>query len=1067
MAQFNIGSKVVHLVSGQHGTIVDVFPARRGRQLYKVGWSNGVTDELEVNLALDCDISDPFERCANGIFGSFSEYAKKNTTFKIKNSNNSTISSLKASKTLFRAYQFKPLLKFLNSPNRRLLVADEVGLGKTIEAGHIMLELKARRELRNVLIVCPKSLQEKWKAELYEKFGLSFKIYETAKDLISDVSDYSGDVRAIINYEKIRMKRDDEDNEEEEAAPKPTVQSGKKETKKKRVKDPKKDFIDFLLLKGCRFSLVLCDEAHKMRNSNTQTYKGAEIVMSMADACVFLTATPIMISSENLYNLLHLLDNTRYFNPQIFDNLIQQNRPFIWALSQLNHNEPLPRIKDELCKAEIRTRYSADDVEIYSEETTVGERFQEDPIFQEMLTLMDGEDSYPVRARLQYLLSSMSIMNSVFSRTRKREITTDLSQAERKPHPRKIVLSDREREEYDKVIDEYIEEKTTVNELGEVVLEPGAILGLIQKKRQVASSVYAYLNTEENLEKGIDAFRDYPDAKIDELVKIIEEVFRHGIKKIVVFALWHKTLNYINIRLKSKGYGCLMIHGLINNRAEILDRFKNDPNAHILLSSEVGSEGLDMQFCNSMVNYDLPWNPMVVEQRIGRIDRFGQQSPIVNIYNLIVADSIQEDIYMRLLDRIGIFRDTIGDLEAILDAPIGKDGGLSIQDIYNKLEKELYTSKLTPKERQRKIDEVERAIENEKENIRQLEEGLTNTLTNDAYFKDEINRILNNNAYVTEAELKNYLDSIIRQELTTCNLVEVEPDIYDLTLPLNNPKVLKNFLTTYQPEGEENDIVFNRFKREIDDKVAIRLTFNQQKAYDNRSLLYLNIYHPIIQAALCYFIKKDDRTKTSFCYALKDEKHILDSKLYYMALYQLSMHRIVQGVEKHTETLLPILFNASTGTIVTDRTKVDTVFSSSQILGIEHNASNDDISRDTIDDMRYEFAEYISKEIESKVTELKNQAESDRFRNEQQTLEYYKSRIANYERNISEWEMNLEYTPLDNTKERRRWENAIRLAKANIAQLIRDRDEHLEQINRDPQIGIESEIISINLINIL
>ena len=321
MAKYNIGSKVVHLVSGQHGTIIDVYPSRRGRQLYKVGWPNGNNDELEVDLGLDCDISDPFERCASGIFGSYSEYAKKNTTFKIKNSNNSTISSLKASKTLFRAYQFKPLLKFLNSPNRRLLVADEVGLGKTIEAGHIMLELKARRELRNVLIVCPKSLQEKWRVELIEKFGLPFKIYESAKDLISELEDRRGDVRAIVNYEKIRMKRDDEENDDAESN-----KNKNKNNKKKREKDPQKNLIDYLLLKGGRFSLVLCDEAHKMRNSSTQTYKGAEIIMSLADASIFLTATPIMISTENLYNLLHLLDNTKYFNPQIFDNLLQQNQ---------------------------------------------------------------------------------------------------------------------------------------------------------------------------------------------------------------------------------------------------------------------------------------------------------------------------------------------------------------------------------------------------------------------------------------------------------------------------------------------------------------------------------------------------------------------------------------------------------------------------------------------------------------------------------------------------------------------------------------------------------------------
>ena len=1049
MGKYNIGNKVIKADSEGHGTIIEVMPPRRGRQLYKVSWGSLVTDELEVNLLPDCDISDPFERCMSGIFGSYSEYSKKNTTFKIRSSNNNTISSLKASKTLFRAYQFKPLLKFLNSPNRRLLVADEVGLGKTIEAGHIMLELKARRELNHVLIVCPKSLQRKWKDELAFKFGLQFKIYESQKDLLADMQEHRVAVHAIINYEKIRMKRQ------------------KSKDDKKTKDEMPKNIVEFLSQNDFHFSLVLCDEAHKMRNRETQTYKGAEIIMSQANAAVFLTATPVMISTENLYNLLHLLDNTRYYNYQIFDNRLQENRPFVDALTDLNHHVPLPVIAKNLNEAEILTRFFSDEVEIFSHQTTVGKAFADDAMYQEIIQMLKGKDNSKNRARLQYLISSMSMMNNIFSRTRKREVTTDMSQAERKPHMRKVVLTEEERIEFDRVIEEYKDDNSYTDYLGEEVLTQGGALGLVQKKRQVASSVYAYLNTENNLDKGIDEYADYTDAKFEELLRIIDEVFRHGTKKIVIFALFRKTLKYLQIRFKQRGFGTLMIHGMVENRIDILDEFKNNPNAHILLSSEVGSEGLDMQFCNSMVNYDLPWNPMVVEQRIGRIDRFGQKSPTVNIYNVIVADSIQEDIYIRLLDRIGIFRGTIGDMEAILDAPLERGGSVTIQDVYNKLEKELYTSRLTEDEKRRKIAEIELAIANEKESIKHLEEGLDNALTNDAYFKDEINRIQNNNAYVTEIELRNYLESAIRQELTTCSLVKVENDIYELQLPLSNPRILLNFLTQNQPDGEENATMFRQFRNEIEDKQAIRMTFNQQVAYDNSKLLFMNIYNPIIQACLNYFRKHDDESKTSFCYALSSDDILKKDTAYYMVVYQMSITRKVLGVPKRTDSLLPLLYSVDEQRVITEETMIDRIFSRSQTEGMEHNASNRDIDPEMLQDMRYDFAEEITGQKATRMAEIRLQVESDRQRNEKQTNEYYASMIDNLRRFVCGWESDIEMLFDVDEKRVQQLQGAIRLAQARIQQMEKEKEDRLTQIREASQIEIGENIVSLNLINII
>lgn len=1045
MAKFNIGDKVIKAGVENSGTIIGIMPERRGRQLYKVNWQNCTNDEFEQNLKLDCDITDPYQRCEKGMFGTYSDYSRINTTFKISSSNNSTISSLKASKTLFRAYQFKPLLKFLNSPNRRLLIADEVGLGKTIEAGHIMLELKARKELRNILIVCPKSLQPKWKEELFNKFGFKFKIYDRAKDLFDDMQDSRTPVHAIVNYEKMRQKS----------------------SKKNTYSGSNNSIVEHIIDNGFKFSLIICDEAHRLRNTGTLIYNGIKDIMPQTDAAIFLTATPIMISEENLYNLLHLLDDTRYHNYQIFKNRLQENKPFIKALTDLNHNIPFETISKELNEAEITTRFYSNDIEIYAKDSTIGEAFADNIMYQEIQKMLHGEDNLKNRARLQYLITSMSMINSVFSRTRKREVTTDFSQAERKPHKIQVTLTVKEREEYDKVIEEYTDDNSYYSDFyGDDTPAQGASLGLVQKKRQIASSVFAYLNNEENLDNGIDRFEEYEDAKFEELINIIEEVFKHGSKKIVIFALFRKTLKYLQLRFRKRGYGTLMIHGHIENRAEILDEFKNNPDAHILLSSEVGSEGLDMQFCNSMVNYDLPWNPMVVEQRIGRIDRFGQLSPVVNIYNIIVANSIQEEIYMRLLERIGIFKGTIGDMEAILDATFEDGKTETIKDAYNKLEKELYTTKLTPEERNRKLREIEQAIANEKENIKHLEEGLDNTLTNDAYFKNEIDRILSNNSYVTDIELRNYIESIIRDELTTCSLVEVDKGIYEFQLPAANSRVLSNFLTSYQPEGDEYETYFHQFKQKIDSLKIIRMTFNQEKAYDSNKVMFVNMYHPIIQAAVKYYQKKSNKINTSFCYALNSDETLKTGEAYYLAVYKISFIRKIMGVKKHSEKLLPILFSVNSHSIVTKEKLINHVFSISQTLGIEYNPKNEDINSEMLQDMRYDIVDALDNEKQNLLDELRLQVESDRQRNEQQTEEYYDSIIQQIDRSISSMKHELEWSVTDE-KRANHLSNAIRLRTANKNSKIKEKQDWINQINEAANIEVNQEILSLNLIYIV
>lgn len=1047
MSLYNKGDKVIRVSSKDNGIIISVGPCGRGgRQLYRVNFKGEETDELEGNLMPNYEVTDPFERCRNNIYGSYIEFLKVNTTFKIKNSNISTISSLKASKTLFRAYQFKPLLKFLNSDNKRILVADEVGLGKTIEAGHIMLELKARNEFKNAVVVCPISLQKKWKDELKDKFGLTFTIVDSAKEFVRLLQDQDGHARMIMNYEKIRSKVDSNNHEE------------------------KNSILQFLTESQKKFSFVLCDEAHKMRNSNTQTYKGAELFMQNADAAVFLTATPIMISTENLYNLLHLLDNQRYSNRSIFEQNIQENRPFIKALSELTTKKPLDEIARNLSNAEITLQLEVNE-RIYRETHIVSEHFKDFPLFKRIIDRLNNEeDSLMLRSQLQYDIMSMSQMNQVFSRTRKREITTDWSQAERRPHTRFIELEEDERENFENVINEYVDENSYTDFQGEQRLTQGGSLGLIQKKRQVASSVYGYLNDRVKLSRGIDAFCDYPDAKFNELLNIIKTVFIHGTNKLIVFALFKNTLNYLNIRLKKAGYKSVMIHGEISDRQILLDLFRDDPSIHILLSSEVGSEGLDMQFCNSMVNYDLPWNPMVVEQRIGRVDRFGQQSPIVNIYNLIVKDSIQEDIYVRLLDRIGVFRDSIGDIEAILDAEIEKSGTkqvVSLQSLYSGMEKELFCTHLSKDERQKKIDKIAQAFINEKENIKKIEEGLTNTLTNDAYFRNEINKIVNNYAYVTEFELKAYIEQLISEYLTTCNLEEVEKGVYEIQQPKSNPRVLSNFLTQYQPSGAENDILFRQFKNSIEGKNSIRITFNQEIAYNHRSLIYINLYNPIIQSAMVYFLKKDDVLCKTFRFKLANrEVNKINNGTYFLAIYQVLTSKIIFGQQKVSNTLYPILCDYDNDIIVEDEELTNYFYGQAQIRGSYLNAEDfEEFPSDMINNMQYNLAESISSYRDNLVSEMKLQAENASRMTMQQTEAYYKYRIKSLQDSIKNVQYKMEFAMMVNDdKELRSFESTLRLLYFGLNNLESEMKTQLEKIAEDPHIEVKTNLLSINLI---
>lgn len=1053
MAKFKVGESVIHVNSKEKGIIQEVHPPARGRQLYKVSISGNSTNCLESNLIPDTDLSDPFERVRRGMFGSFLDFARINTSFKIQNTSNNTISSLKASNTIFKAYQFKPLLKFLNSDNRRLLVADEVGLGKTIEAGHIMLEMMARQELRNAIIICPKALQVKWQAELKEKFNLHFKIYETSRDFVTDIKERGATVKGIINYEKVRLPKEK-----------------KKEGTKKRT-----SLFDIINDDGFSLDFVLCDEAHRLRNHNTQTHKGVKALFEVTSSVVFLTATPIMISEQNLFYLLQLLDPQKYSEYSTFHNQIAVNAPFIRALQQINNNVEFATIAGELQAAEVSLFYSSGDeykVE-YSKRVTVDELFNDIPLYKRIIEdLTSGSETHKTRVQLQFDISDMSEMNKIFSRTRKKEVTQDWSQAEREPHTKIVELYDEERKEFDAVIEEYIEDNTIIDEYGEEKMTQGGALGLIQKKRQIASSVYGYLNRREDLLTGEDWYESRNDAKFEVLLSIIDEVVVKEKKKLIVFALFIDTLEYLRIRLAAKGIKAAMIHGAVEDRGSEIERFRNDPKVEILLSSEVGSEGLDMQFCDALVNYDLPWNPMVVEQRIGRIDRFGQKSSVVNVYNLIVKDSIQEDIYTRLLERIGIFRGCIGDLEAILDKDLDRQEGVNVRNIrewFSSLEKELYCQQISKEQRIRRIDEIERAIITEKLNLEEISEGLTDALTNDVYFKNEIANIQDFNRYVTEKELINYVRILIQNKLTTCSLVVIDEDrmIYRLDIPKSSPRTLINFLNQYQPHDADAIVTYRSFVNRIRNKGSLEITFSQDTGYNNSKLIRIHPYHPIITSAMIYFKSVETGADNTFQFSI-DSHHFSDSPIkignYFLAVYASTSIKKMHARDQLTELLVPVLYDIKNDTATSDPLITQRFLGVAQ-LWAKQKASRSEIDPELIAELEYILAEEIEQFDSENIKELRMRMETHKKLQTQRKREYYENRIKQQEGIVQNSAYRIA-TAFD-SQERKNIESILPAQKKVLSNLIEERDKVIHDINSSEILFNSPKLLSLNHISIV
>lgn len=897
--------------------------------------------------------NDPWSNLANGRFYSYEDFVLNTILHKIQNTVDNTISSLKASKTLFKPHQFIPLIKLLNYQQKRLLIADEVGLGKTIEAGHILLELFARGLISKVLVICTKTLIPKWQEEMREKFGFPFEEVESnqfVKTFSQKIppEEYFG----VINYDKFSMN---------------------------------KQLRQFTLKNSTKFDLIICDEVQAIRNRETKRYKAIEPLITNAGHVVFLSATPINNKIDDLYNLLRLLDPVRYFDSNNFINDNHINRPFIKALNDLSSGRDMKAVGEELNNAEV-SRSLNYGVFTKSERIRLKDLLADDPLFNRVVQrLLQGDNNFDSRVLAQRDLTELNSINYLFTRTKKRDV--EGISAIRQPHKCLVTLTSEEIAIFSREIDELHD--MYINNVADDKMRKSGILPVLTMSRMMASCLPAYLKKKKKYIPEID-------SKYKEFSKVINEIVHKRDKKVIVFAEFKDTLKYLADRLIEEGNSVALITGENpEERKKLLETFKSDASTNILLASRVGTEGIDLQFCDALINYDLPWNPMVLEQRIGRIDRIGQASSLIHIYNLVVQGSIEQEVYDRLLMKIRIFEESLGVLEAILSTDELDS------DVFEKLEIELYTQRLTEHQKQIKLDQLAISLINQREDIKKIETELTDAMVQDHYFKDEINKIVKNERYVTPSNLVDYVEGLIRLEFREINIVSRTASELEIKLNSHVSARLKDYLievvrsapvhlrTHLQLMNHDFLILLNKVDK-------LHLCFDSEAAFNDSRLHYVSPYHPLIYAATKLFEAKSVNFHNAFMFTIDKSKSVglnIDPGMYLLTIGEIEVKKKWLGVERTQKILNPF---------VADLNQVDvemlTVEQSEELYrhcqsSLKHSVFVEDIPAEAIDEIRLKAAlalEQIRKELD---TEEKIRLESARIRFAQQYEEYFNMQI--------------------------------------------------------------------------
>ncbi|GER93790.1 helicase [hot springs metagenome] len=572
----------------------------------------------------------------------------------------------------------------LKLPRMRFLIADDPGAGKTIMAGLIIKELKLRHLAKRILIVTPGHLKDQWRRELTDRVEETFEVIDRARfDSLYRANVWLKENQIITSIDF--AKRDDV---------LPTLASA-------------------------HFDLIIVDEAHKMsayrygeKIDKSDRYRLGEVLSGITNHLLFLTATPHKGDPENFRLFLDLLEPGFFAtNELVLDSIKNKDNPLF-----------IRRIKEDL------------------------KDFEGKPLFLprqvKTISFNLGTDS-PLEKELYNELSNYvnSQYNKALLKDRKRNIAFALVILQRRLASSTYALL-KSLERRKKRLEELLKGVLDKNRISEAIIDFDSIEDMAEEERWKEEEIWETLSVAENreeLQKEIQTIehliglaREIINKEAEIKLKHLKETLyllktennqsshsnpRSPAFKLLIFTESRDTLEYLQKKIREWGFSVNTIHGgmKLEERIQAEAIFKNETD--VMVATEAAGEGINLQFCNLMINYDIPWNPNRLEQRMGRIHRYGQQRE-VHVFNLVAQDTREGRVLSRLFEKLDEIRQALGS-DKVFDV-------LS-EVLYNKNLSQLLIEAAA---NARSIDDILREIDIsvDEEYISQIKENLGETL---------------------------------------------------------------------------------------------------------------------------------------------------------------------------------------------------------------------------------------------------------------------------------------------------------------------------------------------------